>query len=182
MRQAWERLADRYRAYSLCLPGSASFICQAQLCKAHCCRAFSVNLGEGEVARMEAASGLAAVRFLECEEGEPIVLPMAQPYLLARADNRCRLLGDDLACTQYHGRPNACRLYPHFMIFFDAETERPVTAEQQGMRASFSRPGEPYTPLLLRHVECPGFTGPPMTDDAWERLAGEIYHLQYDAV
>ena len=81
MRQAWERLADRYRAYSLCLPGSASFICQAQLCKAHCCRAFSVNLGEGEVARMEAASGLAAVRFLECEEGEPIVLPMAQPYL-----------------------------------------------------------------------------------------------------
>ena len=180
METAWDAIAARYRAYTLALPGSPRFICQAALCDAHCCRAFSVNLGEAEVQRMERESGLLPVHFLECEDGAPIALPLAQPYLLARANNRCRLLGDDLACTQYHGRPNACRLYPHFVVFIDAAANRPVTADREGIDRSFPpTSAAPYVALLLRHVECPGFTGPPMTAVEWEALMRDTYQLQY---
>jgi Fe-S-cluster containining protein len=182
MQRTWDAIAPRYQAYALALPGSARFICQAELCDAHCCRVFSVNLGESEVARMERESGLRPVMFLECENGAPIALPLAQPYLLARADNRCRLLGDDLSCNQYHGRPNACRLYPHFVVFIDAAANRPVTADLDGIARSFAdRPAGPYVPLLLRHVECPGFTGPPMDTAEWETLLRDTYQLQYQS-
>jgi len=183
MNAAWVMIAARYEAYGLGLPGSCRFECQPDLCDAHCCRAFSVNLGASEVARMQRESTLQPVQFLECEDGEPITLPMAQPFLLARAENRCGLLGADLRCTQYHGRPDACRLYPHFVIFVDPKNGRPVTADLPVMSASFEaalagREGR-YVPLLLRHSECPGFTGPPMDHAEWEALLCATYQLQY---
>lgn len=183
MASAWELIAARYAAYALGLPGSSRFECQAELCQAHCCRAFSVNLGDAEVARMERESGLQPLHFLECEDGEPLRLPMAQPYLLARAQNGCRLLGEDLGCTEYHGRPDACRLYPHFVVFVDPANGRPVTADLREMAASFAAALEGgegrYVPLLLRHIECPGFTGPPMAHREWEALLRATYQLQY---
>jgi hypothetical protein len=186
MRSVWESIADRYAAYQLTMPGSPTFICQAALCDAHCCRAFSVNLGEAEVARMQRASGLLPVHFLESENGAPVTLPLAQPYLLRRAENRCAQLAADLSCGQYEGRPNACRLYPHFVLFVDPASLRPVHADLEGMGASFTSttaadqlaPG-PYVPLLLRHVECPGFTGPPITSNEWLELFADTFRLQY---
>jgi Fe-S-cluster containining protein len=183
MESAWQSVAERLGAYTLALPGCPTFICQPALCDAHCCRAFSVNLGEQEVARMQAASGQHPVTFLESEDGRPITLPMAQPYLLKRAENHCAQLSPDLACGQYEGRPNACRLYPHFVIFVDEQTGRPVSGDQPGMRLSIERLHAgaalaPYVPLLVRHVECPGFTGPPMNDAAWRTLFAETAQLQ----
>ena len=180
---AWAKVCERYAAYDLVLPGSATFECQPTLCDAYCCRSYSVNLGEAEVARMAAVSGLRPSRFLESEHGEPIVLPMAQPYLLKRARNRCALLGDDLRCSQYHGRPNACRLYPHFVVFIDTVQAKPVYGDTAAMSAAMDalRAGQEFAlvPLLLRHVECPGFTGPPMTTGEWQALFESTYRLQY---
>ncbi|MBA4181127.1 MAG: hypothetical protein C0506_11110 [Anaerolinea sp.] len=181
--RAWKLVAGRYAAYELVLPGSAGFQCQPRLCDAFCCRSYSVNLGEVEVARMATTSGLLPARFLETENGEPIVLPMAQPFLLRREDNRCALLGDDLRCTQYHGRPDACRLYPHFVVFINEAEAKPVYADLDAIAeamAAFRSGGKPpLVPLLLRHVECPGFTGPPMTGEEWQVLFATTYELQY---
>ena len=132
-----------------------------------------------------ASSGLPAFRFLETEDGEPIALPMAQPFLLRRENNRCALLGDDLRCSQYHGRPDACRLYPHFVVFIDEAAVKPVYADMEAITRSMEafRSGEepPLVPLLLRHVECPGFTGPPMTAADWHSLFETTFALQYGA-
>lgn len=182
--RVWAAVAARYAAYDLVLPGSASFECQPNLCGAYCCRSYSVNLGEAEVSRMAASSGLPPSRFLETENGEPLALPMAQPYLLRRENNRCALLGEDLRCSQYHGRPNACRLYPHFVVFIDAARGKPVYADMAAIAAAMSafRAGRnegALTPLLLRHVECPGFTGAPMTAGAWRELFETTFALQY---
>lgn len=184
MREAWSALSERFAAYHLILPGSASFICQAEKCVAHCCKVYSVSLSERELERLSRFSGLEPVELLECEDGEPIALPLAQPYVLARRNGTCALLGDDLRCTQYHGRPEACRLYPHFVVFINQETGRPVHGDLDGMRASMSAaihnhdPG-PYVPLLLGHVECPGFTGPPLDADGWRDLMARTFRLQY---
>ena len=183
MRRAWAEIAPRFSAYELVLPGSSAFICQAADCGARCCRAFSVNLGEAEAERFSRTSGLQRAEFLECEDGRPIALPLAQPYLLARAGGGCKQLGADLGCAQYEGRPNACRLYPHFIIFVEPETARPVYGELEGMERSFlavlGGDAGPYAALLLRHVDCPGFTGPPMTGGQWQELFEETYLLQY---
>jgi hypothetical protein len=187
MALAWESVSARFAAYALLLPGDASFVCQASLCVAHCCRKFSVALGEAEVARMRRSSGLRPVDFLEEEDGEPITLPLAQPYLLARKDGQCSLLGDDLMCGQYEGRPDACRLYPHHVIFIDAATARPVHSDLGGMRASLTSAVAgpeplPYSPVLIRHLECPGFTGSPLARQDWVSLLRTTALLQYSSL
>jgi len=184
MMALWEVVAPRLAAYRLVLPGAASFVCQASLCEANCCRAFSVALGEGEVERLGRASGLPASAFLELEEGEPVTLPLALPYLLARSGNGCRLLGTDLGCTQYEGRPDACRLYPHFVLFFEPATGRPVHSDMAAMGVALEwalgrAEAAAYLPLLLRHGECPGFTGPAIGREAWSSLLEETAYLQY---
>jgi Fe-S-cluster containining protein len=131
---------------------------------------------------MTTSSGLIPADFLEIEDGRPVTLPLAQPYLLARSDNHCALLGESLACTQYHGRPNACRLYPHFVVAFDRQAARPLRSAD----APLSRLVEDTLegrlgntlPLLLRHTECPGFTGPPLDASAWGRLFLDTALLQ----
>ena len=186
LQSAWDHVAARYAAYKLVLPGSPTFICQADSCDAYCCRAYTVNLGEGEVARMASASGLDPSRFLEYYDGLPLALPMAQPFLLRREDNRCVLLGEDLRCGQYHGRPDACRLYPHFLIFINRSTWKPVYADTGGFAnsvATFEAGCDgPLIPLLLRHVECPGFTGPPISVESWWALFEATNLAQYTAV
>jgi Fe-S-cluster containining protein len=183
MQSVWESLAERYSAYQLALPGSPTFHCQPHSCDAYCCRAYSVSLGQPEAERMERASGKTFIEFLECEDGEPITLPLAQPYLLRRENNRCAQLNADLSCGEYEGRPNACRLYPHFVLFIDTASGRPVHSEIEGMRASldyvFGNDAGPYLPLLLRHTECPGFTGAPMTAPEWRQLLITTAALQY---
>ena len=170
MRGAWSVISPDLSGYDLVLPGSPSFVCRAEACSAHCCKAFSVSVGDREVERMAAESGLQPVEFLELEGGEPITLPLAKPMLLARAEGNCALLGDDLRCTQYHARPDACRLYPHFVIGFDPATAgaRWGAADEvwEAARAFVAGGYMELMPLLVRHMECPGFTGPPLGEEA----------------
>ncbi len=184
--QTWSSVAARYQAYELVQPGSPGFICQPTICTARCCHIFSVAVSESDVARMEKASGFVPMMFLESEDGRPITLPLAHPYLLSREDNHCSLLGADLGCTQYEGRPSACRLYPHFVVFIDPSTGKPVhdpplsacdaiVAMAEG--APLLQPA--LVPLLLRHLECPGFTGPPIAARAWSVQLQETFIGQY---
>ncbi len=186
MGAAWQALEERLAAYQLVLPGSPAFICQPLVCTAHCCHAFSVNMGDAEAERMTRETGMQLVQFVELDDGEPITLPMAQPYLLARSEGQCRFLGAELGCSVYHGRPNACRLYPHFVVFWDADEKRPIYGHQPGsgeavaavLRGEAAAP----LPLLLGHSECPGFTGPVLDGAAWRELLVETYHLQFAEV
>jgi Fe-S-cluster containining protein len=182
---SWERIADRFPNYELVTPWSPSFICQAEACVAQCCKVFSVSLGEREVARMARSSGFTPLEFLEVVDGSPLTMPLAQPYLLARQEGKCTLLGEFHRCTQYEGRPDACRLYPHFVLFVEPETGKPTHADADGMKRSLAvalqrEPGPaPYVPLLIRHLECPGFTGPALGEAAWLGLLAETARLQY---
>lgn len=185
MREAWAAAGPGLPAYELLLPGSASFVCLVGDCPSHCCKIFSVSLNEREVDRLRFSSGLQPVHFLESEDGEPITLPLAQPYLLARRDGQCALLAPDLACGQYEGRPDSCRLYPHFVLFFDPATGSLKHGDIEGMQASLraalrGSPGEgPFVPLLVRHLGCPGFSGVPLSEAEWSDLLDETGRLQY---
>ncbi len=128
LRAAWVEVSAKYEAYSLILPGDPLFVCRAADCDAYCCRTFSVSLGDREVERFELKSSLPRTKFLEIENGEPIYLPLAQPYLLARTEARCSMLGDNLGCTQYAGRPDACRMFPYQLLFIDENKHRDVLA------------------------------------------------------
>lgn len=184
LRTAWAEAASKYEAYNLVLPGDPSFLCQPQECDAYCCRTFSVSLGDREVAHFERESGLSPTAFLELEEGEPVALPLAQPFLLARTDGRCSMLGGDLGCTQYEARPDACRLFPYQLLFIDDERHRnvrPSAAERVAAVESMLR-GEAaagVTVFLVGHTECPGFTAAPLTQADWEALVRRIFGLQF---
>lgn len=179
MVRTWDLVRERYAAYDLVLPSTPRFICQAAECSAHCCKVFTVALNESEAERMVRESGLPRSAFLETEDGEPIVLPLADPYVLKRGPGCCALLGDDLLCSQYEGRPDACRLYPHQVLFVDTESGRPVGPDPDAFRRVIGGAADNPMPLLLRHLECPGFTGEPLGDDAWYGLLEETYRLQY---
>ena len=68
MREAWGQASARFEAYQLIVPGSPRFICQPEVCTAYCCHAYSVNLGDAEVARMQRFEGLEPLEFLELDE------------------------------------------------------------------------------------------------------------------
>lgn len=177
---AWAQARDRLGGFALIVPGDPAFLCQAELCSAHCCKAFSVALRGDEVTRLERLGRVNRQRFLECEGGEPIALPLADPFLLAREDGHCAMLGADLRCTVYDARPNACRLYPHQVVFVEPGTGRRVTNVSHSIyRKALAGGDEALVPLLLRHLECPGFTGPPMQESEWAALFVETYRLQY---
>lgn len=182
LRETWKKIEARYEAYALLLPGAPSFICQPRACDAHCCRKFSVSLGERERERMERLMSFSPAEFLECEDGRPIELPLARPYILRRAGNGCALLGTDLACTGYAGRPDACRQYPHQVVFVDTagnplRRPGPAAAESVNRLAKGQEPGDAIA-LLLRHVECPGFTGPALSPGDWGALLVATFRLQ----
>ncbi len=184
-RSAWKSVEQRFNGYALLMPGDPQFVCLATDCPAHCCRKYSVSLGEVEVERMVRASGLQPVYFLESEDGAPISLPLAQPYLLARADGACKLLGEQLLCGQYEGRPDACRQYPHHVLFIDTDEAKPVYGDLPRMAEAMSwfedgDANEPAcVPILVRHLDCPGFDGEPLPADDWLALIHETTYLQY---
>ncbi|WBL35268.1 YkgJ family cysteine cluster protein [Tepidiforma flava] len=91
-------------------------------------------------------------------------------------DGRCRFLQPRHRCGAYEARPTACRLYPHFVVYWNLETARPVYADPPPL-ADAAAAG-PVVPLLLGHEQCPGFTGAPLTDDDWLALLEETDHLQ----
>ncbi len=180
MEALWARIRERYGSYLLVLPGDPSFICQPHECDAYCCRAFNVSLDGGEAERLRESSGLPASRFLECEDGEPIALPLAKPFVLGRSDGHCVFLGAELTCDQYEARPDPCRSYPHQVVFVDAASGRAVQPSAEAARRAVEavaagREAEGPAPLLLRHDQCPGFTGPPSTEGAWADLLRETY-------
>ena len=181
---AWGLIAERYAGYGLVLPGDPSFICQAELCDALCCRAYSVAVNDDEVARLATATSFPAARFLECEDGEPINLPLERPFVLGREDDHCLFLGDDRGCEQYGARPDTCQLYPHQILFVNPSSGRvmqPSPAEQQQTVEALlaGDPVDGSVPLLLRHLECPGFTGPPTNAIDWASLFRTTYALQW---
>jgi Fe-S-cluster containining protein len=191
LRDIWTRVAPKCAEFDLVLPGNPSFVCQASSCPVHCCKVFGiVPLGDREVIRLSRASGIAPLTLIETEDGEPLThpaFPAGRPYFLARSNGICRFLGPDLLCGQYAGRPDACRQYPHYLFFFDSLTERPVKANWSAMRAAVGRlaasgptvEGPELVPLLLRHRDCPGFTGPPLSPSDWRTLLDETLVLQY---
>jgi Fe-S-cluster containining protein len=193
LRDLWTRVAKHCAAFELVLPGSASFVCQAAACPVHCCKVFGiVPVSEDEIQRLSRFSGLERVQLVETRDGRPLVLPELpanRPYHLSRtADGACALLGDDLFCSQYEGRPDACRVYPHYVFFFDSQTERPVIADDAEGREAIAHlvagdiaaaEGQ-LLPVLLRHGGCPGFTGPALGREEWLALVQATFQLQYE--
>lgn len=179
MKAVWATVEGRFQAYELVVPGVPGFICQADRCVAHCCKVFSVALNDRELERLERFSGLERLDLLEHKGGKPVMLPLADPYLLARHDGHCAMLQDDLLCGQYEGRPDACRLYPHHVMFIDVSAGRPANPALDVFREALMNPDGVVVPLLMRHLECPGFTGPPIEAAEWEALLRTTYQLQY---
>lgn len=193
LRRLWARVAKHCAAFDLVLPSSPSFVCQAAVCPVHCCKVFGiVPVSEGEIRRLSRFSGLERLQLVETRDGQPLVLPELptnRPYHLARTEEgACALLAADLFCSQYDGRPDACRVYPHYIFFFDLQTERPVVADPAEQRQALAHllagdaaPGQrDLIPVLLRHGGCPGFTGPPLGREAWLALVEATFRLQYE--
>lgn len=174
--QVWASVAARYEAYAPVWPGDPSFICQPHSCDAYCCRTMSVSLGDGEVARMTAASGREPIAFLEAEDGSPIELPLLKPYLLKRHEAKCAMLAPDLSCGEYEGRPDACRQYPYQLLIIDADRGKPARIDATERDAALARtltraPIDPTAvAFLVRHTPCPGFTGPGTAEADWAAL------------
>lgn len=184
MAAAWAEMAGRFGAYDLVIPGSAAFQCLMAACQKHCCNRYTVNLSDDDVARVVRYSGLLPRDFLECEDGEPLALPLAQPFVLGRAHGTCVFLGADLGCQQYAGRPNACRLYPHFALFVDSSTGKPTYGDSpaiaQSLDAWLSGRRHSLVPVLMRHLDCPGFAGDRLLPEAeWLTILTETARIQY---
>ena len=181
----WERIRERYGSYRLVLPGEPSFICQPHECDAYCCRAFNVALDErggGAVGGRPPAGPPS--RFLESEDGEPITLPLANPFVLGRREGHCVFLSDELACDEYEARPDAVPLCIRTRSCSSTPragraAQPPAEAGRRAVEAvAEGRATEGPVPLLLRHDQCPGFTGPASTEEAWARAAaGDVRAL-----
>lgn len=182
LRLLWARIATGYPGYAAVLPGDPAFLCQAQRCEAWCCRNLTVPIGDADAGRLAGFTGLPLSRLVESEDGVPLRLPLVDPYVLARRDGGCAHLGGDDTCTVYDGRPSACRLYPHQILFFD-DSGRPAAVRDPHAAVEALLNGEPggVTPVLVRHLPCPGFTGPPLSARAWAALAREVAAVQFGA-
>lgn len=183
MRLAWDQARREFETHGLVLPGSAAFSCVPDVCDAWCCRNLTVPVDDLDSSRLEAGTGLAPSHFLECEDGVPVTLPLVQPYVLGRRDGACLFNGPDRRCSAYACRPDACRLYPHSLLFVDAESGQVLALAELDRRRAVSDalaggPAEAL-PLLLRHLECPGFTGPPLDEPGWREALRHAYALQY---
>lgn len=184
MHSAWQVVAERFQAYELVVPGTPAFECLVSACTEHCCNRYTVNLSERDVDRVVRLTGRAPRDFLECEDGDPIVLPIAQPYVLSRAESTCVFLRPDFSCGEYEARPNACRLYPHFVIFVHPESGRPTYGDTGAIARAFREclAGEigALVPVLMRHRACPGFGGARLIEEGeWLALLRETARIQY---
>ncbi len=158
---------ERYPAYAAVMAGDPSFRCEPDECNSRCCRSLTVPASEEDAARIELGTGRARRTFLECEDGVPLALPLVDPFVLARKNAACALLRPDGSCGIYRSRPSACRSYP-----FDVAPLAETRPADRGARAT--GPSRSAEPVLLRHLDCPGFTGEPLTQQEWAALVEEI--------
>ncbi len=188
MQAAWSLAEARLATYRLVCPGEPSFRCLASECPTNCCVPYTVALSAEDLDRLVRVTRRPVRELVECEGEEPVVLPLAEPYVLAREGGRCRFLGADGLCTVYEGRPNACRLYPFQVVFVERESGKPragtprlVSRARDLFTSGTADEHEPVLPLLLRHAACPGMVGPPLDVGEWRRLALQVLELQYRA-
>lgn len=182
VRAAWGLIAPRFGGYELVLPDTPAFRCLSSACPANCCRPYSVPLDEEDLARFVGRSGLPVEEVVECEEGRPVVLPLAEPYLLARSGGACKFLASDGRCQQYDARPSACRLYPFQALLVDEGAARIVSPSARRLRDAFAAldgVGSGVVPVLIRHRACPGFVAEPLGEARWRELLRSVMELQY---
>lgn len=120
---------------------------------------------------------------MECDEQGPVILPLSEPYVLARGNGACKFLAPDGCCTQYAARPTACRLYPYEVVLVEEPSGRLLSPSPERLHAAleaFSE-GEPTSivPVLLRHADCPGFLDAPLGVETWRRLFRDVLEMQY---
>ncbi len=88
-----------------------------------CCRSLRVVITHRDLARLSAATGVAAAKLVEFlapdavdMTGEPetfVELGSGRRVMvLAQRDGACKLLGDDDRCRAYDARPDDCRQFP----------------------------------------------------------------------
>jgi Fe-S-cluster containining protein len=182
-RAAWAAIAARFGGYGFVGPETPAFRCLSSACPVNCCRPFTVALDAEDLERFLRLSGLPVESVVECEGGVPVVLPLAEPYVLAREGGACRFLGADGRCTQYEARPTACRLYPYQVVFVDEGTGRLIAPSPERVREAMAAlegvGGVGTVPVLLFHRACPGFVGEPLGEVAWLRLLRDTLSLQF---
>lgn len=182
VRAAWSLIAPRFGGYELVLPDTPGFRCLSSDCPANCCRPYSVPLDEEDLARFLSRSGLPIEEVVECEDGRPVVLPLVEPYLLARSGGACKFLASDGRCQQYEARPAACRLYPFQAILVDGDEARIVSPSARRLRDAFAALDEADSgviPVLIRHRACPGFVDEPLGEGRWRELLRAVMELQH---
>ncbi|MEZ4492298.1 MAG: hypothetical protein R3C29_03160 [Dehalococcoidia bacterium] len=117
---------------------------------------------------------------LESEAGTPITPAACEalPPAPGRKPLRHASL-PDLGCSVYSGRPDACRQYLYQVLFASVEggIARPSRDEALALLASDSGAGP--VALLVRHIECPGFTGEPLSSADWRTLRQSTLALQF---
>ncbi len=182
-RAAWAAIAPRFGGYGFVGPETPAFRCLASACPANCCRPFTVALDAEDLDRFVRVSRLPVESVVECEGGVPVVLPLAEPYVLAREGGACRFLGADGRCTQYEARPTACRLYPYQVVLVDEHSGRLAAPSPERVREATAAlegtGGGGTVPVLLFHRACPGFVGEPLGEVAWRRLVRDTLNLQF---
>ncbi|HJP41344.1 MAG TPA: YkgJ family cysteine cluster protein [Dehalococcoidia bacterium] len=178
--QHWQQLQEHFPRYALVLPGDKDFVCQPEQCGASCCRNTNVAIRESDRSRLEHHSGLPSQEFLECENGKLLTLPLAFPYFLSRRDGGCTLLGSANLCSQYPGRPDPCRAYPYAVLLIDSSTGWPARLTSSAVGESLNGVHPELLglhPLLVRHVDCPGFTEDRISAEDWESIIWETAEL-----
>ena len=88
-----------------------------------------------------------------------VVEERAAMVLMKQSDDACVLLTDDLRCGEYEVRPKGCRDYP-----FRLEVEE----------------GRP--PRVERDLACPGFIGPPMSEQEYQHLVASLSRWGADSI
>lgn len=168
-------LAGTYPTYKPFRPGDPSLDCPTDACSAWCCRSLTVPADDHDVSAIAEHQTLPQARFLESEGGFPIELPLAHPYVMARSEGACVFLDKDHLCNVYEARPSACRSYPFELLVVESASGRELPVSEEAVLRALG-PGETESlngesAVLMRHRECPGFTGEPMTEAAWESVA-----------
>lgn len=195
-RTTWDTIgggADR-----LVTPDSPAFTCQPNLCDSMCCRApYTASLSIWDIEALE-RQHLDAAQFLAIGASSaphPATVHRDRPgykreehrstlwWLDQPTDERCTFLGSDGGCSVYDARPNGCAQYPHTLVFTPIDSPKLVARHSDiealdlavRIAAGAAVGAAAYVPLVLRDTACPGFTGPPIGRNAYQRLLLELW-------
>ena len=182
----------------LVTPDSPTFHCQPDLCDSMCCRApytASVSIWDIEALEREQrdAAQFLAVGSSTAPHPATVVRDRlghkqetqrsALWWLDQPTDDSCTFLADGGGCTVYDSRPNGCAQYPHTLVFtpIDSPTLVARHTDIDGLdravriAAAAANGAAAYVPLILRDTACPGFTGPPIGREAYQRLLLDLW-------